>query len=453
MSTEKRSYADYPHRVLIMLCGTSPAVITETLYALITKPEAQRFVPTRLRIITTTEGWREIESQLLSAGRNSPVDPSGRRISWLNRLNLDLALDPPMRISPETDVRIPEVENKEGKLHKISDAHSEAELDAMGDVIAAELAEATQDDDSVVVFSLSGGRKSMGHLAGQAMTALGRDRDKLVHVVVEPSWLELPEVQFFYPFKGQRLHHPDKSRPGFKPLRPDIPLEVSDKNPAEVKLAYVPRIVLSTSLAKLAHQTPKINFRGIIRNLNVDDRPLLLEIDKKKVGSAYLDGRLLQYHDESGARLLQRREHLFLLVLGAMKIVPVIVNARAAIEYLQALDMLLTASGSSTWERVARWQACKDFFNAREFNGKADGGRFREPDRINEDILRNYFHCDEVLTASNELWGKLVKTSSVLDNAIRHALPVVANAPDFDLRTGDSDYRQLHPRIVVEWEE
>ena len=56
----RKSYAEYQHRVLILLCGTSPAVVSETLFALATTDSGRRFLPPEIKVITTTEG-RELE--------------------------------------------------------------------------------------------------------------------------------------------------------------------------------------------------------------------------------------------------------------------------------------------------------------------------------------------------------------------------------------------------------
>jgi CRISPR-associated protein NE0113 (Cas_NE0113) len=47
--------ARFPRRVLLALCGLSPQVVTETLYALAVE-EAPPFLPTRIEILTTEEG-------------------------------------------------------------------------------------------------------------------------------------------------------------------------------------------------------------------------------------------------------------------------------------------------------------------------------------------------------------------------------------------------------------
>lgn len=62
--TAIRDPAGFPERILLALCGLSPQVVTETLYALVflrTPP----FIPTRIEILTTGEGRQRALLQLL----------------------------------------------------------------------------------------------------------------------------------------------------------------------------------------------------------------------------------------------------------------------------------------------------------------------------------------------------------------------------------------------------
>ena len=45
---------EYPRRVLLVVCGLSPQIVTETIYALAADP-VQPFVPTEVHLITTAE--------------------------------------------------------------------------------------------------------------------------------------------------------------------------------------------------------------------------------------------------------------------------------------------------------------------------------------------------------------------------------------------------------------
>ena len=69
--------ASYPRRVLLAVCGLSPQIVTETLYALAADAHAP-FIPTEVHLITTQEGARRADLSLLSAD-----------LGWFHRLCSD----------------------------------------------------------------------------------------------------------------------------------------------------------------------------------------------------------------------------------------------------------------------------------------------------------------------------------------------------------------------------
>ena len=52
----------YNKRILLSVTGMSPAVVTETLYALVTE---KNFVPTEIQVITTEQGKNKLLETLL----------------------------------------------------------------------------------------------------------------------------------------------------------------------------------------------------------------------------------------------------------------------------------------------------------------------------------------------------------------------------------------------------
>lgn len=167
-------YERFANRVLIVLVGRSPAVLTETIHALVHEIGGRRFVPTSVVVLTTAEGRTAVTEALLQPG-----------IEGTRWQRLFAVLDMPLLPLTEASIQVPQLEGVD-----IADAHSRDELDLMGDLILLTLREHTSRDDTAVVLSMSGGRKSMSHLAGQAMSIRARAWDRLVHVVVQPAWLE-----------------------------------------------------------------------------------------------------------------------------------------------------------------------------------------------------------------------------------------------------------------------
>ena len=74
----------HPRRILLLVTGLSPQVITETTYALTRK----NWIPTEIHVITTAEGKQRVELALLS-----------EKPGWFRRQRNDLSL-PAIDFSP-----------------------------------------------------------------------------------------------------------------------------------------------------------------------------------------------------------------------------------------------------------------------------------------------------------------------------------------------------------------
>jgi CRISPR-associated protein (TIGR02584 family) len=185
-------YDAFSTRVLAVLVGASPAVYSETLFEL-SRSEGLGFLPTRIVLVTTAVGAAAVQEQLL----DPVVQVQGRRVSRQDRLFGLLGLVGDR--APAFELLVPMAEDGT----EVEDAHSEAELGAIGDELLTLVNGITANENSALVLSLSGGRKGMSHLAGQVMSACARAQDRLVHVAVEPPWLEMcPD--FFHPDPDER---------------------------------------------------------------------------------------------------------------------------------------------------------------------------------------------------------------------------------------------------------
>jgi CRISPR-associated protein (TIGR02584 family) len=173
--------------VLILLVGMSPAVVTETIWALSEAvPANAKFLPDHIVVITTLKGRRVLEAKLFN---DSPANFPMERL--IQQLELKIDCKAP---SETFEILCPEDE------YSVSDddAHEADELDRMGNLIFSTVRRFTLHEDTRICLSISGGRKSMSHLAGTTMSLLARPQDFLVHVIVEPTELErCPE--FFFP--------------------------------------------------------------------------------------------------------------------------------------------------------------------------------------------------------------------------------------------------------------
>lgn len=178
-----RSPADFPRRVLLVVTGLAPQVVTETVWAL--AGQSPTVLPTEITVVTTGEGARRARLLLLGT-RDRP----GALATLAAQLGI-VAL-------PLTIVAIRGADG-----HVRDDLTSEADNTAAADAIVNAVREATADPDSAVHMSIAGGRKTMGFLAGMALSLFGREQDRLSHVLVAPPFQGHPE--FFFPPASPRV--------------------------------------------------------------------------------------------------------------------------------------------------------------------------------------------------------------------------------------------------------
>lgn len=205
----------YPRRVLVAATGLSPQVVTETLYALATKPRP--FVPTEVHVITTGTGAEGVRLSLLSDGPG-----------WFARLCADYALPPIAFDASHVHV----MRGTDGEA--LDDLRTPADNEAAADAITALLRELTADDGAALHVSLAGGRKTMGFYIGYALSLYGRAQDRLSHVLVASPFEQ--SLQFFYPSPTSRVI--------------EVGRQHADAADARVTLAEIPFVSLRHGLPR-----------------------------------------------------------------------------------------------------------------------------------------------------------------------------------------------------------
>jgi CRISPR-associated protein (TIGR02584 family) len=173
---------------LIAVTGLSPAIVTETVWAL--AQEKPRTLPQRVVFITTATGAAKIHEQLHTA-----LPGLGGQSAWqalrsaLKAKDHELIAEPP-RIICQTN-------KQTGTLDTLADIQTREENDIAASFILEEVRRVTMNPDTALVASIAGGRKTMGALLHAAVTLLGRETDRLTHVLVSPPYETLPG--FFFP--------------------------------------------------------------------------------------------------------------------------------------------------------------------------------------------------------------------------------------------------------------
>jgi CRISPR-associated protein (TIGR02584 family) len=208
----------FPRRVLLAVTGLSPQVVTETLYALalVQRPP---FVPTEIRLITTSEGAEHARLMLLD-----PDD--GRYLQLLREYALDAS-----GIAFDAE-HIHVVRGKDGR--PLGDITTGDDNTAVADTITEHVRQLTEDGACAVHASIAGGRKTMGFYLGYALSLYGRPQDRLSHVLISQPFES--DHQFYYPpARPRRL------------IIKDRPVHTSE---AAIMLADIPFVRLRDGLPK-----------------------------------------------------------------------------------------------------------------------------------------------------------------------------------------------------------
>jgi len=277
---KKTGYKD----IFIFITGSTPQVITETIYALAMKKPP--VYPDEIFIITTCKGKALAEKALFERGILK---------------NLTDEYDLPPIATKDISFIIPS--DCSGNL--LEDIRDETENEAMGDLITSFIREKTKDPSSKLHCSIAGGRKTMSFYLGAALQLFGRPWDKLYHVLVTPEFESNPE--FFYKPKRNRVITPPN------PLLPqeggvkEKPLHTKD---AVITLAELPFIRLRDKVSldgkgfkKLVEEGQKeIDMATIQPELRIDFSGRTVNIGQKKI-------KLTPLHLMIYAAYLKRKLH------------------------------------------------------------------------------------------------------------------------------------------------
>ena len=186
----------------------SPAIITETVWALANPPAGgEKIIPDEVAVITTTRGRADLARDLLNLdekGNFKPLAGWGDQTVWqaLRRavLGAQCDKDPRLELKPPRVITINDPAS--GRARELDDIRTAPENAAAADLILDEVRRVTANDDTRLVASLAGGRKTMGALLHAAVSLLGRRGDRLTHILVNDPF-DNPVLQPKFFFKGQ----------------------------------------------------------------------------------------------------------------------------------------------------------------------------------------------------------------------------------------------------------
>ncbi len=200
--------------VLFAVVGISPAVLTETVWAL--SRENPPLIPDRVVVVTTRRGAERVRRELLAPsptfGGRSVWDCLRAAVCGRNRES-----HARLRLADTDDhlVLFSRYDARTGRMHIPEDIRTGEDNHALADCILERVRSFTDNPDVRLVASVAGGRKTMGILLYAAMSLVGREIDRVCHVLVREPY-EDPDLtpRFYFPEQpsGPLYHARTKKR-------------------------------------------------------------------------------------------------------------------------------------------------------------------------------------------------------------------------------------------------
>ena len=171
-------------KILVAGMGTSPAVLTNAVWAL--AHQKKPVVPDEVVVLITKNGKELLRRELIDNGVWDEMLAEMKR----EKIGIDGRL-----VFGETSIRtIPDVRGNE-----IDDLRTGEDNLRAADFMLAQLRQYTEDGGTELHVSIAGGRKTMSTLLFSCMTLLGRECDKIYHVLL-PQTIEFGATPtFFFP--------------------------------------------------------------------------------------------------------------------------------------------------------------------------------------------------------------------------------------------------------------
>lgn len=231
---------------MIAVLGTSPSVLTETVWALYKeKPE---YLPDEVFALTTTKGRAGAEKRLLDV-------PDGESASVWQQLAHKVGKDS-MRLhfhefekTPAEDATLP----KGRKPVKMSDIQNTDDQNVMADQMLrlVRRKKAEYGTNCRVVCSIAGGRKSMSALLYAVMSLAGGSDDIITHVLADEHGTNCRD--FFFPEQKKQK------------LKTDAKGEAFTAKSVLLELAEIPFVPLSSLIDEQQVKMEACSFDALMR--------------------------------------------------------------------------------------------------------------------------------------------------------------------------------------------
>jgi CRISPR-associated protein (TIGR02584 family) len=191
----------FPSSVLLAVTGMSPAILTETAWAL--AQEKPRCLPGKVVVFATTRSRDQIRKELLVSG------------VWEKLRRAVRARDDELVFSDAGDhIRVISRRGQE-----LEDLRTPEDNRAAADFILDHLRQFTENPDTRIVASIAGGRKTMGALLYGCMTLIARETDRITHVLVDERLEQRRDPKFYFPQNKAEARGVQLAEIPFVPLR------------------------------------------------------------------------------------------------------------------------------------------------------------------------------------------------------------------------------------------
>lgn len=173
--------------ILVSAMGTSPAVLTNMVWGL--AHQKHSIVPDEIVVFITKSGKDLLIQRLFDDGVWNEMRSNLKR----EKIEIDGKL-----VFGATSIRvIPDAEGNEIEDLRTGDDNFRA-----ADFMLSQLRQYTEDSETELHVSIAGGRKTISALLFSCMTLLGREQDKVYHVLLPPVFEQGVEPPFFFPEPG-----------------------------------------------------------------------------------------------------------------------------------------------------------------------------------------------------------------------------------------------------------
>ena len=255
--------------VLIALLGTSPAVLTETVWALATRKH-DPVVPERIELWTTKVGKERFEKDVLCSG------------VW-EQLKADLVKAGVKKAASMTIGEASFATFSNDKCEFMPDLLSEEDNLAAADKMLEALRKYTDNPNERVFLSIAGGRKTMGALALQCISLVGRAWDEVYHVLVNPCFENRLDPPFVYPKRRGKAWA--KRR-----FEKEGSTQTISDGEAQVLLFNVPYVRMRPIYEEKMDEMP-VTYRRLCERIQAKlNRKPVLKVSEEK-GKVWLDGK------------------------------------------------------------------------------------------------------------------------------------------------------------------